>query len=38
MSYIFSNYRAIILYSKPCNYILFELKCSIVCMQIYEQV
>jgi hypothetical protein len=36
--YIATNYHAIILYSKMCNYILFELKCSIVCMQIYGKV
>ena len=35
MLYIVTNYHAIIVYSKLCNYIFFELKWSIVCMQIY---
>jgi len=36
--FIVTNYHAIILYGKVCNYILFELKYSIVCMQIYGEV
>jgi hypothetical protein len=35
--YVVTNYHGIILYSKPCNYIVFELKCPIVCMQIYGE-